>query len=197
MRFELVFRVAVNRSRHLGKKPVERLGRSRRLVEDRFDALIAVETPGSNSHGWTKISQCQRDLGQRPESAADGDDAMRRQRQDGIAGVSHAGGDRNLNELVRVLDVRCRQEADGQAPDTSRAPGGVFHNARHAAADQDRAALGNSLPHLECQFGKRRLGVRLAADGDEPPQIVRSGMTLACLKFRTLTWAARCDATSR
>ena len=197
MRFELVFRVGANRSRHVSKEPVERLRGGRRLLQGWLDPLLAVETPGSKSHDWTKISQSQRDLGQGAETTANGDDAMRRQRQDRIAGVSHAGGDRNLNELVGVVHACRRQEADGEAAGTSGAPCGVFHNARHAAADQDRAPLRNPLPHLECQFGERGLGVRLAADGDEPPQIVRSGMTLACLKFRTLTWAARWEATSR
>lgn len=197
MRFELVFRVAANRSRHVSEEPVERLRGRRRLLQAWLDPLLALETPGSKSHDRTKISQSQRDLGQRAESAANGDHAMRRQRQDRIAGVSHAGGERNLNELVGVVDVRRRQEADGEASDTSRAPGGVLHNARHAAADQDRAAPGNPFSHLERQIGKRGLGIRLAADRDEPPQIVRSGMTLACLKLRTLTCAARWEATSR
>jgi len=84
---------------------------------------------------------------------------MRREREDRIASVAHAGGDRDVDELVGVRGVSRRQQPDGQTAGGPGAARRVLHDAGHPAADQDGPPLGDTLPHLERNVGKGRLRV--------------------------------------
>ena len=81
------------------------------------------------------------DLGERAEAVADRDQAERRARDQRVARLADAGGNRNADEGIGVRRVGFRQQAEREAADARHAFAYGLHHTLTAAADHGEAAV--------------------------------------------------------